>query len=217
MLSALDISSASEPQVSRIGGSRTSVQADWPIATERWGGMPPTAQRGATALASQTQVLEIEYGSARDFAQDFRANLANGGVFVATQRSFGPRDFVVVRLRMPWCSRVIDLEGEVVHIVSAEIAGIGVQPGVAVQFREPPAEIRVRVGPLCAGEKEKPPPKSASEERIAPRKSVRVPALLESTTGSIRGRTRNLSKSGVLIDVQEGSAAAGERVHVVLR
>jgi Tfp pilus assembly protein PilZ len=179
--------------------------------------MPPTAQRGAAALASQTQVLEIEYGSARDFAQDFRANLANGGVFVATQRSFAPRDFVMVRLRMPWCSRVIDLEGEVVHIVSAEIAGIGVQPGVAVQFRELPAGIRVRLGPLCAGENEKPPPKSASEERIAPRKSVRVPALLESTTGSIRGRTRNLSKSGVLIDVQEGSAAAGERVHVVLR
>ena len=182
--------------------------------------MPLTArdQRGATALASQTQVLDIEYGSARDFAQDFRANLANGGVFVATQRSFELRDFVIVRLRLPWCSRVIELEGEVVHLVSAEMAGIGVQPGVAVQFREPPAGIRGRLAPLCAGQEETPAPASPSDEhRVAPRKSVRVSAQLETAAGSIRGRTRNLSKSGVLIDVQEGSAAVGERVHMTLR
>jgi hypothetical protein len=33
----------------------------------------------------------------------------------------------------------------------------------------------------------------------------------------LRGRTRNISKSGVLIDVQEGSAGIGERVHVAMR
>jgi type IV pilus assembly protein PilZ len=165
------------------------------------------------------QVLEIEYGSARDFAQDFRANLSNGGVFVATPRRFEPRDFVIVRLRLPWLSRVIDLEGEVVHIVSPEMAGMGVQPGVAVQFREPPAGIRGRLAPLCADEAEEKPPSLVplrDDERRAPRKSVRVAAQLDTASGAVRGRTRNLSKSGVLIDVQEGTAAIGERVRVSL-
>jgi Tfp pilus assembly protein PilZ len=168
-------------------------------------------------VSTQVQVLEIEYGSAQDFGQDYRANLSNGGVFIATERSFALRDFVVVRLRLPWCNRMIDLEGEVVHIVSENMAGMNVKPGVAVQFREPPAGIRGRLGPLCAGETESPATKpSSDEDRAAPRKTVRVDAQLDAASGSLRGRTRNLSKSGVLVDVQEGSAKAGERVRVKL-
>jgi len=169
-------------------------------------------------VSGRVQVLEIEYGSARDFALDYRANLSNGGVFVPSERNFSPREFVLVRLRMPWCNRMIDLEGEVVHIVGAEMAGVGGMPGVAVQFREPPAGIRGRLGPLCT---EEAPPKapalSPDEERRAPRKSVRVDLHLVGAKGAIRGRTRNLSQSGVLVDVQEGSAVIGERVHLTLR
>jgi Tfp pilus assembly protein PilZ len=167
-------------------------------------------------VSSRVEVLEIEYGSARDFALDYRANLSNGGVFVATQRSFAPRDFVLVRLRLPWCNRMIDLEGEVVHIVPAEMAGVGGQPGVAVQFREPPAGIRGRLGPLCAEQAPPPPAPAPDESRREPRKSVRVDTFLESARGAIRGRTRNLSHSGVLVDVQDGSAEIGERVRVTL-
>jgi Tfp pilus assembly protein PilZ len=167
---------------------------------------------------AKPQVLELEYGDARDFAHDFRANLSNGGVFVATERPFEPRQFVIVRLRLPWLSRVIDLEGEVVHIVSKEMAGIGVQPGVAVQFREPPAGIRGRLAPLCAEHPASPrPAPRADEHRVAQRKSVRVAAQLDGASGPLRGRTRNLSASGVLVDVQEGTAAVGDRVRVSLR
>src|SRR6185436_3227828 len=49
------------------------------------------------------------------------------------------------------------------------------------------------------------------------RKSVRVDVHLDAARGAIRGRTRNLSHSGVLIDVQEGSAALGERVRATLK
>jgi Tfp pilus assembly protein PilZ len=166
---------------------------------------------------AKPQVLELEYGDARDFAHDFRANLSNGGVFVATERLFEPRQFVIVRLRLPWLSRVIDLEGEIVHIVSKEMAGIGVQPGVAVQFREPPAGIRGRLAPLCAQQPAAPrPAPRANEHRVATRKSVRVAVELDGASGPLRGRTRNLSTSGVLVDVQEGTAAVGDRVRVTL-
>src|SRR5439155_2520588 len=191
----------------RFGDSPISLQNGWPI----------DHREGRGGVATHKQVLEVEYGSARDFAQDFRANLSSGGVFVATQRTFALRDFVVVRLRLPWCNRMIDLEGEVVHLVPAEMASMGARPGVAVQFREPPAGIRGRLAPLCADQAPPPaPPPAADEHRIALRKSVRVAVRLDTASGVVRGRTRNLSHSGVLVDVHEGTAAVGERARVVL-
>jgi Tfp pilus assembly protein PilZ len=167
-------------------------------------------------VAVQVQVLEIEYGTARDFAEDYRANLSNGGVFVATERSFQLRDFVVVRLRLPYLNRVIDLEGEVVHIVPAAVSGIGGKPGIAVQFREPPAGIRGRLAPLCGAQPAPAPPPQADETRVAPRKPVRVAVQFDVAGTLVRGRTRNLSRSGVLIDVQEGTAVVGARGRVTL-
>jgi Tfp pilus assembly protein PilZ len=166
-------------------------------------------------VATQVQVLDVEYGSARDFAQDFQANLSNGGVFVATRQTLELRQFVIVRLRMPWLSRVIDLEGEVVHIVPAEISGVGGEPGVAVQFREPPAGIRGRLAPLCT-DAVAPPAPAPDELRRAPRKSTRVAVRVETAGGTVHGRTRNLSRSGVLIDVQEGAVSQNERARVVM-
>src|SRR5262249_55612575 len=140
----------------------------------------------------------------------------SGGAFITTDRALGLREFVVVRLRLPWCNRVIDLEGEVVHVVPREMAGVGGRPGVAVQFREPPAGIRGRRGPR-RGNEPAPPPPSADERRPATRKAARAAARLDTAGGGrVRGRTRNLSRSGVLIDVHEGSATVGERGRVVL-
>ena len=172
---------------------------------------------GLSRLAAPVQILEIEYGNARDFAQDYQANLANGGAFVSTRQTLELRQFVIVRLRLPFLNRVIDLEGEVVHIVPAEISGVGGKPGVAVQFREPPSGIRGRLGPLCeASAAPAAPAPSADEERIAQRKATRVPVRVETESGGVSGRTRNLSRSGVLVDVQEGTAKLQERARVIL-
>jgi len=162
------------------------------------------------------RVLEVGYESAEGFTRDYRANLSSGGVFVATQGRFEPREIVVVRLCLAWCGREIDLEGEVVHIVPAELAGVGGLPGVAVQFLASPIDLRDRLAPLCV-DIGPPPPPSADEERRAPRKSVRVPARIECERGTIRGRTRNLSHSGVLIGLSEGSIELGETVRVGIR
>jgi hypothetical protein len=85
-------------------------------------------------------------------------------------------------------------------------------------FGEPPAGCRGRRAPLCVGEDEaRPPAPTRDDQRWAPRKLVRVATQLDAMSGPIRGRTRNLSRSGALIDVQEGSGAIGERVRVALR
>ena len=84
----------------------------------------------------------------------------------------------------------------------------GVQPGVAVQFREPPAGIRGRLGAAVRRGRPRSRRRRRAHARSAARRASRCasPARLESRdAASIRGRTRNLSQSGVLIDVQEGS------------
>lgn len=167
-------------------------------------------------MTSDGRVLEVEYLDAKSFGQDYRANLSNGGVFVATGERFEPREIVWVRLRLDWCDRRIDLEGEVVHIVPPELIEVGGRPGVAVQFLESPAGVRDRLAPLCddPGTSLSPAP---GDSRRAPRKRVRVAARLDSDGGSLWGRTRNLSRSGVLIGLQGGSLPLGERVRVAMR
>jgi Tfp pilus assembly protein PilZ len=162
------------------------------------------------------RVLGVEYESAEGFTRDYRANLSSGGVFVATKDRFEPREIVLVRLGLAWCGREIDLEGEIVHIVPAELAGVGGLPGVAVQFLASPIDLRDRLAPLCV-DIGPPPAPSADEERRAPRKSVRVPARIDCERGTIHGRTRNLSHSGVLIGISEGSVELGESVRVAIR
>jgi hypothetical protein len=115
-----------------------------------------------------------------------------------------------------WCDREVDLDGEVVHIVPPEMVGVGGKPGVAVQFLEAPGEIRDRLAPLCV-DAGPPPAPPQGEERRAPRKAVRVEARIDFAGGSISGRTRNLSRSGVLIGLPEGSIPIAERVRVAMR
>lgn len=178
--------------------------------------LSPRGEKGRAKMASHQQVLEVEYGTPGAFAQDYQANLSSGGVFVPTKRSFEPRANVVVRLRLSWCDREIDLDGEVVHVVPPELAGVGGKPGVAVQFLEPPSEVRDRLAPLCV-DVGPPPAPPQGEERYAPRKAVRIAARIDFAGGSIHGRTRNLSRSGVLINLQEGSVPSGARVRVAMR
>lgn len=161
-------------------------------------------------------VLEVEYRTPAAFGQDYQANLSSGGVFVATERSLQAREIVRVQLRLVWCDRTIDLEGEVVHIVPAEMAGVGGRPGVAVQFLTAPSELRDRLAPLCADSERTPATASLGEERRAPRKPVRVGARIDFGERSLAGRTRNLSRSGVLIELRQGSIPVGARVRVGL-
>jgi Tfp pilus assembly protein PilZ len=158
----------------------------------------------------------VVYADAEAFAQDYAANLANGGVFVPTEADYEAREIVEVRLRLAWCDREIDLEGEVVHIVPREMIEMGGEPGVAVQFLESPAQVRDRLAPLGAD-----PEGSSSapldDLRHAPRKRVRVAARIDSGAGSVWGRTRNLSRTGVLVGIEEGEIPVGERVRVVMR
>ncbi|MEM7408652.1 MAG: DUF4388 domain-containing protein [Myxococcota bacterium] len=121
---------------------------------------------------------------------------------------------VCVRLHLRWCEHQIDLEGEAVHVVPPEMADMGGRAGVAVQFDGAPAEIRAQLEPYCAAPAEPTLPPPENEERIAPRKLVRVNATIDGPDGRVDGRTRNLSRNGVLIGFEAGAVALQSAVTV---
>jgi Tfp pilus assembly protein PilZ len=162
------------------------------------------------------RVLRVPFETAEIFRREYAANLANGGVFVATQEELDLREPVRVELDLLFCKRKLVLAGEVVHRVTAEMASMGAPAGVAVQFDGSPHEVRAQLEPLrtLSGAPEYRPPDPG--RRRSPRSAARVAARIASTAGVVSGITRNVSQTGVLISVPGSSPPVGERVRVSL-
>ena len=169
-------------------------------------------------MTASGRVLDVTYETADRFRQDYDSNLSNGGVFVATDASLDLRDSVTVRVHLVWRSKEVELVGEVVHIVPPEMREVGGTPGVAIQFRESALAIRDRLSPLLVDVPTTPVADTDHGARRAVRKQARVQAHLDSGGARIEGRTRDLSRGGVLVSVSgESPAALGDPVRVALR
>lgn len=172
-------------------------------------------------MARTPKSLEVRYETAEAFRRDYRTNLANGGVFVATHRAFHLRDIVAVRLVADFAPEcVVELEAEVVHLVPREMADVGGTAGVAVQFRDSPVAVRDRLAPLLAAAgpaAEAPEAPTVPDARRAARKPVRITARIDGDDGMVAGQTRDLSHGGVLVGVEQDSASLGDPVRVALR
>ena len=120
----------------------------------------------------------------------------NGGVFLRTDEAYTLREMVQVRLDLDWIGKALQLPGEVVHIVPAEMAGMGGTPGVAVQFSDSAGAVRQKLRELgvTVGE----PDKSADKGvRSAPRTPVRVGARVAGTSQVVDGRiVRQVASDG---------------------
>jgi len=170
-------------------------------------------------LAGAPRTLELAFAGAEALRHEYETNLANGGVFIATEEPFELREKVRVRLVLEFCHQRLELGGEVVHQVTAQMAALGRTPqGVAVSFEEPAAKIRQRLAPLLEGATELPLAARTRPGHMprAPRAAARVPARIKGSAEPIAGRTRNLSQTGVLVSVPSRGVAVGERVKVTL-
>jgi len=162
--------------------------------------------------------LCVEFATEEEFRREYASNIANGGVFIASEESFEVRDLVRVQLHLAYCDRRFEFDAEVVHCIPPEMAGAGAQPGVALQFQEDAAELRSELeslaGPMAVGDERT----SGSGRRAALRSPVRVPVRLRLSDGSwVAGRSRNLSSSGMLLVVPGRSVPVGEAVTVEVR
>jgi Tfp pilus assembly protein PilZ len=162
-------------------------------------------------------VAKVSFADANAFQREYASNLVNGGVFVRTKENFAPREAVEVELLFPWVKGSLKLAGEVVHMVPAEMAGMGGTPGVAVQFNDSAATVRERLrelGLAIPGDSE--PARDAGQRR-APRTQVRVNARITGPREVVDGQTRNLSRTGVLVGVRGGAIPVGETVTLTLQ
>jgi len=170
-------------------------------------------------LAGALRTLELAFARPEALRSEYETNLANGGVFIATAEPFELREKVRVRLVLGFCRKRLEVSGEVVHRVTAEMAALGKTPqGVAISFEEPAAKIRQRLAPLLEGVSALPlePPPEPGQKPRAPRAAARVPARIKGSAEPVAGRTRNLSRSGMLVSVPSPGLPVGEPVRVTL-
>jgi Tfp pilus assembly protein PilZ len=168
-------------------------------------------------VARSPRMLKVAFARPEVFRREYESNLANGGVFVATAEAFELREKVRVRLVLGFCRREIDLDGEVVHHVTREMAALGGPSGVAISFEEPAAEIRKRLAPLVPVLPEPPTVAPAAAERPrAQRAPARVAARIQAGEEPLAGRTRDLSRSGVLVSVPGRGIPIGQKVRIAL-
>jgi Tfp pilus assembly protein PilZ len=163
------------------------------------------------------RVLLKSYKTPEAFQEEYASNLTAGGVFVATSESFELGERVTVAIELVFCRQGVKLPGEVVHQVTAEMAQMGGEVGVAVQVDGTAHTVRAQLEPLRAvAGAQKHQPKSQDRRRRAPRFAARVPVELEFAEGPISGHTRNLSQTGGLVSVPDRGAEAGERIRLTL-
>jgi Tfp pilus assembly protein PilZ len=161
-------------------------------------------------------ILRMSFESAEAFQSEYATNLANGGVFIATDEDLQLRQPVRVELVLAFCRKRLTLVGEVVHRMTPEMARMGAPVGVAVQFEGTVQELRKRLEPLRAlsGAPQHQPKDSG--RRKAPRRKARVAARIDGDAGEVAGHTRDLSRSGVMVSVPGKGVPVGDKVRLAL-
>jgi Tfp pilus assembly protein PilZ len=164
--------------------------------------------------------LTIRFEDREKFVQEYQRNLANGGIFVPTEEHFDSREVVEVEMDLAFCERSVTLQGEVVSRLASDLEPTSGHAGIAVQFLVPADELRDLLGGI-AGVTPPPPPPDYWPGRDGPaRQSDRLRACVNvklECGGQVQnGRTRNLSRSGVLLATDGAPIPVGQEVRMTL-
>lgn len=167
-------------------------------------------------MGAPSRVFQIEFESAEEFQREHRANLVNGGVFIATEEPATLRELVSVELSLVGESGTVRLSGEIVHIIPPEMAEAGAVPGVAVQFACTQTALRAALEPLVQTTGVPRPEPPDAGRRKAPRVPAQVPIRIKAPGISLSGHTRDISLCGVLVSVPGDSMPVGTRVQLTI-
>lgn len=154
------------------------------------------------------------------FLHEYQRNIANGGLFVPTRERLDLREVVEVELDLRFCDRSVTLPAEVVSAVPEGLEAAGGEPGAAVQFLVPADELRELLGGIAGVPVPPPPPEPwpgrPGRSRRAERSVARLAARVEAEGAARTGRTRDLSRSGVLVSTSGEPIPIGSEVRVTL-
>ena len=130
----------------RSSGSPIQLCALWITLNSAFVG--PTT---GTAALLKDHSIQIRFESADALRQEFEKNIANRGIFVATEVEFSVRSAIDVEVVLEYVDAkevALSLRGEVVHCVALEMAASGAMPGVAIQFDDTARELCEAFEPL---------------------------------------------------------------------
>jgi len=167
-------------------------------------------------VSPQQRTLRISFSSPQDFEREYSANLMSGGAFIPTGENFELREKVGVHLSLDFCDQSLLLCGEVVHRIDPVMASAGATAGIAVQLFGTAIELRSQLEPLvnASGSFQCAPPDLG--DRDCRRVNASVKSQINGGDFSVTGHSRNLSQSGVLVDVLGQAIPVGQRVNVTL-
>lgn len=168
------------------------------------------------ATADGRPLLKVRFADPAAFSAEYSANLVNGGAFVPGAQGIDLRTAVEVRLELAFAKATVALAGEVVHCVTPEMASMGGQPGIAVQFSESATVVRAKLEPLRAAAGAAEYRGADTGRRRSARAKARVLARVERGEETYDGFTRDISRSGVLLSLPGEGPKVGERVRITL-
>jgi Tfp pilus assembly protein PilZ len=143
--------------------------------------------------------LSVNYSTREEFQQAFARELFGGAVFVPTVSHLSAGQSVRVAFSLLFCEARFELDGEVVASLPPPIATAGAAPGVSVQFREPPAELREHIERVSEIQLGQVPPPHVDFPRAEPRYPARAPVLLGIDGRAISAEMADVSYNGMLV------------------
>jgi len=168
------------------------------------------------------QSIQIRFDSPEALREEFEKNIANRGIFVATEDELEVRQSVEVEIVLTYVDPgqvALCLIGEVVHRIPLEMATSGATPGVAIQFEDSARELQNAFSSLLG---QAPAPAadedtSGKKRRGSKREAVRVPIrVMPTMSPPFEATSRDLSATGVLLSLKEHPLPIGEFVRICL-
>ncbi|MBW2424805.1 MAG: DUF4388 domain-containing protein [Deltaproteobacteria bacterium] len=172
--------------------------------------------------------LYVRYESPEALRSEFEKNIANGGLFVATDQPYDVRQPVTVQIELAYLhgaggadcpGGVVELDGEIVHCVPPEMASSGIMPGVALQLSDTAQALRARFESLLGKRavEQAGADRTGSRRRAARRNAVRVPVrVMPSMSPPFEATSRDLSATGILLSLRHETLPMGELVRICL-
>jgi len=154
--------------------------------------------------------LLVWYATPDALQEAWAHDLASGALFVATAGEYIAGNRVRVVIELPFCEKSLDIEGEVVGVITSELASAGGQPGISVQADMSVSTLQSRLEELTGlalradtDDKFQGSPRSL-------RYPAEAPVVIEMNGRRFIAKTADLSYNGALallpgIDLGEGS------------
>jgi Tfp pilus assembly protein PilZ len=159
-------------------------------------------RRNADSLQRECRAVRMSFDTLEDLRAEYRENLQRGGLFVPHAGPFEMREEVQVEFDLCFAGTSFELRAEVVGVLPEGLPHSDGRAGVALQLGASAADLARAFEPILGRVPAPDPGQQVGERRVAARYPARLMGRMSSDDGDVAVRTRNLSRSGVLVSIE---------------